>query len=336
MSIDKLGCTVNIATEEHTSIIDNLNRLHSLSKYKSSKSFQPGYRKSIKFELPSRNMKGLKRVPTSVTISLDPGKRKDKKRPNFARIEYNPSVLSRNGHKRLRNILCTVFNLKDLAKIYYESRITLIDITIDIFNHSPEDFWYMIPRSFCGGIFFNKDGLISTIYTGSNRSKIQLTSYEKMNQLRSKKRILEKVSGMPDTLLRLEATLRDTDYYIFEAPTINNPFGKIQLFKPLNELEGVTTCFFDSVRFRGLKSAMKLLSNEEKKVVKKALKRRCITEFSSDELWLYWEETVNRSLYSIYPKTDYKRFKELFTNHTKKRNKKPKSKSRYGFTRTKF
>lgn len=329
MSIDGLSYTVDIPDKYHNDTTQQLELLHNGEQYKTKASYIPGYKRSIKFELPACNRKGLNKVPTSVTISLG----SLNKNVNFARVESNPSALSWKGNNMCRKILITIFNEKYFNSIYCNARITLLDIAFDIINHRPEDYWYMIPKAKCGGIFFSRDGIIDTIYTGSNRSKLQLTSYEKMKQYKNTKRFSEQVPGMPDTILRLEARLRDTKYFISNANKIDNPFGKIRLFKPFKECNGITPCFFDSVRFRGLASAKKLLSSKEKKAVDKHLNDNLVTDLMSDEVWSHWQNIVDRSLYPLYPSMLFKEKRNLYNPKLKKIRKGKKSINK-GITRT--
>lgn len=300
--VDGVSLTLDIDENDQLDIIQRFNKLVKFGEFNLRQTYNNGlYNYTYEAILDTRKKNGIFIPPCKLILNLDP----KKKGRRFFRLEGNLLLLSAKGRKDFRNILKKSLKVSNFNKILTNGIITRIDIALDIYNNKPDDFWIDMPKVQKCGIFFGDDGAIETMYLGAIRSKSKVKIYDKFRQLIDNNLLKERVDGMPDNLLRIEISLKSQTNMLNTIKNIDNPFGKIRLFRPFSSHPKIHPCFFDSIRQRGLKPALRVLSECEQRRYRRILKKYKISTLGSFVLWEQWPNTVDLCLYPLYPAKEY-------------------------------
>jgi hypothetical protein len=190
---DKLAFTLSVPVNDRSKTLkalsnENLKSTFNLrthrndnGRYKNNYTFQP-YGKS------------------KVFISAYPKKKSD----NFIRVEFNPAILSRIEKVKLRDFMIQVLGLKLVKSIYFDCRVTRLDLTVYIYQDY-QDIYIYKPSAKRSKIFRDKyRGMLSHI-AGSDASDCRVTLYNKT----AEQDISDDLYTGAET--RLEARLRNLD-----------------------------------------------------------------------------------------------------------------------------
>ncbi|MDX8126457.1 hypothetical protein QLH52_04135 [Methylomonas sp. OY6] len=169
--IDKIAFTTPIPMEIRTDVLTNLANSDLRMEY------------SVRVH---RNNNG--RYANNYTIRVDPDNTVSisafpkRKSDNFLRVEFNPAKLDKTAKENLRNYLKRVVGLKRLKSIYFECRVTRLDLTVDIDTEYSEIYAYK-PGAKYSEIFRDEEEVMLSQVVGSEKSDYRATLYNKCEEL---------------------------------------------------------------------------------------------------------------------------------------------------------
>ena len=100
------------------------------------------------------------------------------KHDNFIRVEFNPAALSRMEKIGLRDYLIQVLGLKLVKSIYFDCRVTRLDLTVDIYQ-AYQDIYVYKPSAKHSDIYRDESGRMMSHIVGSDASDCRITLYNK-------------------------------------------------------------------------------------------------------------------------------------------------------------
>jgi len=210
---DKLTFTLPINIDERLNLINRINDPEFYQDYnrKVYNSKAGRYKNNYQFTIYKGN---------TIEVSLYPINTKH----NFLRIEYNPNKLGRNGRIKLRKFLIKLLGFDKVKEIYFEARITRLDLTLDVYGLK-SDYYIQKPKVQKSAIYSNADGSISSQILGSDNSPCRITMYDKVVEQATKGK---KAKSSSTNYQRVEVRLRDLDYTMAELGLNKDLLDKIK------------------------------------------------------------------------------------------------------------
>ena len=224
------------------------------------------------------------------------------KRPSnkhSVRFEYNPAVIGKEGRAYARYIL-SQFYLFFIAHgeytDYFERiKVTRLDLAVDVDGASMEDLLFLRGRSqnwvFYSPSFMKGSRFMETVYLGDSKSKSRFVCYDKRKQLKTKG------INLDHERTRIEARLKPMKP-ITQLSEITNPFSTLNIFDARKIQDGNKSDwkyiqFLDSVRYRGLQGALKLIDpKERRKFQEQLMKQAGVNWWDSGEIWESFQEAI--------------------------------------------
>ncbi|MGK0271526.1 MAG: hypothetical protein ACI88H_002189 [Cocleimonas sp.] len=162
-----------------------------------------------------------------------------------------------------------------LSKDLYLKRIPMarankIDIAAD-FLADIEEFLFDHARAQAGGIFFDRNGKIKTMYIGSMTSKYKVCIYCR----RTKHEQIRK-PVFSNSITRVEVRLKLTDTSLFaigDSIEFGSPFSNFTIydFKQMNDSQIINEDFIDLCRAWGIKTVLQRRTQSERRKIRKEL-----------------------------------------------------------------
>ncbi|MCP5274864.1 MAG: hypothetical protein H6936_08465 [Burkholderiales bacterium] len=139
---------------------------------------------------------------------------------NFFKLEFNPAKLGTVGGKKLRRILFKVLGINVVRKLYFEARLTRVDLTIDIRKRI--DCLVYMAGARCSSMVCSESGAIGSQIVGGTRSAVRMTLYDKAVE-----------QGTDGDWHRLEIVLRDLGCSMADLDdNLLQHFNKLRFFSP--------------------------------------------------------------------------------------------------------
>ncbi len=169
---DKVSFTHDIPEDEREVVIDRINDPMVYGKY-NRKVFGTGpssgrYNNNYQFDMTDGDSK-------SIFLSLYPKNKND----NFLRVEYSPFNLKKDGRKELRLFLIKLITVDLVKLIYFNARVTRLDLTLDVFDME-RDIYIHKNIVKCSEIIRDEEtDRLATQIIGSDASDCRVTMYDK-------------------------------------------------------------------------------------------------------------------------------------------------------------
>lgn len=169
---DKISFTHYIPEDEREVVIDRVNDPMVYDNY-NRKVFCAGpssgrYNNNYQFDMTDGDSK-------SIFLSLYP----KNKNNNFLRVEYSPYNLKKDGRKELRLLLIKLITADLVKLIYFNARVTRLDLTLDVFNMEPNIYIHKNIVKCSEIIRVIETDRIATQIIGSDASDCRVTMYDK-------------------------------------------------------------------------------------------------------------------------------------------------------------
>lgn len=205
-----------------------------------------------------------------------------KKRPQI-RMEWNPSKMPYEFAEQIDDMLmCSCgFGFYELLS---KAKVTRIDINVDIHNVEFDAVMIKIKKNRIANTFFDQKGRIQTMNFGSSKGN-QYSIYSKSGQ-----------TGLAyfGHVLRIEARMRPKTLYMKDLKHMSNPLTNIEIFDMQHNDTSIDKDFWkmfrDSCRYRGVSNALKILSQNKRNKMKKAVNNShakwWIPELFWDDQWI--------------------------------------------------
>ncbi len=281
--LDFTSMTHPIKGKQHkTRIAKALNKLYK-TKYKKVKIKYTGksmkrYFDSYRFEFINTNRKNFK-----VTISINPIDITN----NFFRVQLNPRAAGSKGVIRTYKLLCKVLGKSTAKKLYFESPLTRIDITFDVFGLKKPYYAYVDGMT-TSEIKYGQNGRFTQII---GKGRVRLSVYDKTEE-EDQHPSKSPAAFIHPNHFRYEFCLRNQRYPLSDlANKTRNPFLKLHIYNA----KFLTDTYFDDtfiqqVRLEGLNKAIHELPTGAKK---RRYKRRLnklyqATWFDPEKVWKDW------------------------------------------------
>jgi len=201
---------------------------------------------------------------------------------NFAKLSFNPSKLDRKGKTVFRKLLINIFGIEIVRKIYFEGRLSRIDIAID--NYDIDGTGYMYMKSASTSIIYREDNKITGQVIGSEKSNISTKLYDKALEQE-----LDLDEEEFDSWHRLEMQVRNIDVSMSElAKKLHNHFNRVCFYDD----SFLTDPYFDKAfrykaREEGLNAAFhKMDRNNRKRYMERLNKHYICYPFELEEMCL--------------------------------------------------
>lgn len=170
---DKISFTHYIPEDEREVVIDRINDPMVYGNY-NRKVFGVGptsgrYNNNYQFDMTDGNSK-------SISLSLYP----KNKNNNFLRVEYSPYNLKKDGRKELRLFLIKLITVDLVKLIYFNARVTRLDLTLDVFDMEPNIYIHKNTFKYSEIRRVIETGRIATQIIGSDTSNCRVTMYDKI------------------------------------------------------------------------------------------------------------------------------------------------------------
>ncbi|MCX7102036.1 MAG: hypothetical protein NTX38_11255 [Methylobacter sp.] len=171
---DKVTFTHYIPEDEREVVIDRINDPMVYGKY-NRKVFGTGsssgrYNNNYQFDMTED-----KDESKSIFLSLYP----KNKNNNFLRVEYSPYNLRKDGRKELRLFLINLITVDLVKLIYFNARVTRLDLTLDVFDMEPNIYIHKNIVK-CSEIIRDEEtDRLATQIIGSDASDCRVTMYDK-------------------------------------------------------------------------------------------------------------------------------------------------------------
>lgn len=272
--VDKMSMTLQITEKEHQDIIKTAFEHYAHNQFCKYASYSPYYKKSFYICLSDHPNYGVGNQK-SLLIQFDP---KDPTH-NFIRFEWNPS----KSQLSIIKAIIDSFLVGGYERLINHGLVTRVDTAVDIHNVSINSLIFYYPKIQKSEIYRKQKGEeVETIYLGDGTGVNQWAIYDKTKQWEQQNNktspyaLCDKVSHPNYPVTRLEHRYRPNPSSNLQdlENVAGNAFSNLLIsyyFKLLHhgnmfssKLEEVTfKCFLDSVRLRGLQSALKMLDATE-------------------------------------------------------------------------
>lgn len=201
----------------------------------------------------------------------------NKSRPQI-RMEWNPAKMTYEFSNQVDDIFQVNFGF-GFYEILGKSKITRIDLAVDIFNMDLESLLVKVKNKRIARTFFNQDGEIATMTFGGSKGN-QYVLYSKSEQMG--------VANFGSTV-RIEARMRPKGLWMKNIADMANPLSAVQIFN-LDCIDnaidnGFWNAFRDSCRYRGVNNALKLQSGKIKAKLKKAVNENSADWWNPELFW---------------------------------------------------
>jgi hypothetical protein len=201
-------------------------------------------------------------------IQLDP-RRSNR---SFFKCEVKGHPLSKRQWFCVRLWLETLLSKPLYKELMLEAKVSKIDLAAD-FEADIEHFLFDHTRAQVGGIFFDRNGLIRTVYIGSMKSNYRVCIYCRRTKL---EQIGKPSLSSPTT--RIETRLKLQNTRLFEmanSAKFGQPFSKFTIydFYQMCDSKIVSDDFLDLCRAWGFKTMMQRLSQGDCRKIRAELKR---------------------------------------------------------------
>lgn len=175
------------------------------------------------------------------------------------RFEFNPSTIGPSGIDYVRSFINSMTDVS-FDDLLLNGRVTRLDVALDLAGLSLDDVIVRSKGQRKHGVYTGQHNRLETIYLGSARANRTV--------------VYNKVIG-DFTFLRVERRLKP-NVNGHELASLSNPFDKVDIISTdclLPHLEGmVPQQFFDSVRMRGIRSAVAALPPHQRRAIKATLR----------------------------------------------------------------
>ena len=206
------------------------------------------------------------------------------------RIELNPAKVNVEAVGDFCQILIPHF----CDSIKSKSKVTRCDLAVDVGPIAFNDIGITVSKCSVSQAHWGTDGVIETMYWGASKS---FTAYDKVKESTP---IHEVPKGdPPPTTVRFEARLKPENLKFEELNTVTNPFDRFLIcgwpgFSDLTGTKYWFALFLDSARQRGLKAAMMMLPEKERKTVRRRLKKYAANFWDPKTIWLDYPAVVSQ------------------------------------------
>ncbi len=195
--LDKVAITMPIVENERMPLLKRINDPELCEPY-NRKVYRSGgrYKNNYQFTIHEGNKIELAMYPI-------------KKSHNFLRLEYNPTKLGKEGRKELRSFLIKLLGIDLVKTIYFEARVTRLDLTLDVFDMEPD--LYLHKKRIEQSQIIREDGIMASQILGSDESDIRITMYNKsLEQGKKSKANHQRIEIRIRSLNAVMADLSDT------------------------------------------------------------------------------------------------------------------------------
>jgi hypothetical protein len=285
--LDKISLTLSIPDKDHQKIIEIAFKEYAKNQYCRYASYSPHYKRAFYVCLSEYPDYGVANQ-NSLFIQFDPRDQHS----NFLRCEWNPSKVN-------TSIIKGVFDnflIGGYDRLMKNGEVTRADTAIDIHNVSINSLIFYYPKFKISEIYRSQKGEeVETIYLGDGTAVNQLAIYNKTAQWKKENNktspysLCDKIPPPNYPVTRIEHRYRPNPSCKVEDLTNTNIFDNLTVsnYIKLQQLDNETVfkspleraafkCFLDSVRLKGLQSALKIFDDVEsiqkkfRKIVKSA------------------------------------------------------------------
>jgi hypothetical protein len=202
------------------------------------------------------------------------------------RLEFVPVDLGPVGMAELHAVMITIMDggWGYLAK---HGHITRIDVTVDLPGVRMDGFQFL-PKYPSTTIRWTKNGVLQNVAFGKPKGNQTLIYSRKI------KRQAKGQGWTGPSVVRVERRLVNLGMKLHDLAALPNPFADMTLTEnmpapPSGVDEGFWTMFCDSVKVRGLKDALALLSKGRRTQFRKHLAAHPVPWWQPEEIWKGWE-----------------------------------------------
>jgi hypothetical protein len=197
------------------------------------------------------------------------------------RLDFNPAKLSAEGIDQLKVLLDSIIDATP-QEFFSEGRVTRVDVAVDLVGPTVDHMFVLTERKQKHGVYSNRYGVPETVYLGTPRSS-RVVAYTKVDN----------TTGTVGTRLECRLKPKCCGKNIVE---LKNPLAKMKLLS-VAVLNGLALGFpaqllADSIRLRGVKRAIAILSAEQRKLISKALASSESLLPNPEELWAGWPDAL--------------------------------------------
>jgi hypothetical protein len=292
--IDKIGFTLPIDKDKRLDLISKINNLGFYKNYKRKvyKGSDAGrYKNNYQFEVFNGITIALSLYPVNTTH-------------NFLRVECNPARLNKEGRKNFRSFFKKLLGEEVGDKIFLESRVTRIDLTLDVYDMEPNIFIHKNRVEHSEIIKIKEQDLIVNIedqeliltqIIGSDRSSCRITMYNKN---------IEQGIACDSNYQRIEIRLRNLGCSLADlSDDLLEEFEKINFFKSdfLND-KRFSKRFCKQAYKKGLNAALSDLADDnQRRCYRRYLDRYRAETISLDDKDLDFDQAYKHTLKSLVP-----------------------------------
>lgn len=202
------------------------------------------------------------------------------------RLEFVPVDLGPKGMGELHAVMMTIMDggWEYMAK---HGHISRIDVSVDLPGIRMDGFQFL-PKYPSTTMRWTLNGVLQNIAFGKPKGN-QTLIYS-----RKKKRLAKGQEWTGPSVVRVERRLVNLGIKLHELPALPNPFADMQLTEnmpaaPHGVDDGFWTMFCDSVKVRGQKDALALLSKGRRTQFRKHLEANPVSWWQPQEIWQGWE-----------------------------------------------
>lgn len=202
------------------------------------------------------------------------------------RLEFVPVDLGPQGMGELHSVMMTVMDggWEYVAKHGHVSRI---DVSVDLPGVRMDGFQFL-PKYPSTTMRWTLNGDLQNVAFGKTKGN-QTLIYN-----RKTKRLSKKQGWDGQSVVRIERRLVNVGMKLHQLPALPNTFADMQLSEnmpaaPSGVDAGLWTMFCDSVKVRGLKDALALLSKGRRTLFRKHLDAHPMPWWQPNEIWKGWE-----------------------------------------------
>jgi len=202
------------------------------------------------------------------------------------RLEFVPVDLGPVGIIELHAVMMTLMDggWEYMAK---HGHVTRIDVTVDLPGVRMDGFQFL-PKYPSTTMRWTLNGALQTVVLGKSTGN-QTSVYS-----RKIKRLAKGQKWPGQSVVRVEKRLVNVGVKLHQLTTLPNPFANMTLTEnmpapPSGVDEGFWTMFCDSVKVRGLKDALALLSKGRRTEFRKHLAAYPMPWWQPDEIWKGWQ-----------------------------------------------
>lgn len=214
-----------------------------------------------------------------LVIEANPKRNARGKPRGFLRFEYNPNKCD---SLLVARVMQRILGKKMYRRFYTKCWVTRLDIAVDVPGITPEDIHIYIPGVKVSTLKRGKDGCVETIYTGSKKSRLLYSVYDKVRQLKATLGVIH--AGY---LTRFEVIVRNKGKKIrlSDLPNMPNVFDSIHVYDSYIDESIFPADFIEALKADGLQAARMAFTQRQRDKIFKKLERYRIYPIDPDRLW---------------------------------------------------